>query len=184
MRRVVLQMGVSVDGYVAGVGGNLDWGLLDEHPDVRAWKVAALRKVGTHVVGRVTYEAMAQHWPQATDEYASYMNDSPKVVFSRTLETADWPETRIAHGELAEEMAALKAEEGGDIMAHGGATFVQALSQQGLIDQYNLVIPPVALGSGLPLFKDLSKPLHLELTQSRSFPGGTVINVYESLRPT
>ncbi len=177
MRQVVLQMGVSVDGYVAGVGANLDWGLPEEHPEVRAWKVAALERVDTHIVGRVTYQAMAQHWPNTTGEYAAFMNNLPKVVFSKTLETADWPRTRIARGEFAEEIAALKHEDGGDIMAHGGAAFVQALSRFRSIDQYNLVIPPVALGNGMTLSKDLANPLHLELAESRSFPGGTVINV-------
>jgi dihydrofolate reductase len=85
---------------------------------------------------------------------------------------------RIARGDLAAEIAALKAEPGGDIMAHGGAAFVQALSRHGLIDEYRLVILPVALGAGLPLFKDLPRPLRLDLTETRSFPGGTIINVY------
>ncbi len=174
-------MGVSVDGYVAGVGGTLDWGLPDEHPEVRAWKVAALEKVDTHIVGRVTYQAMAQHWPNATGEYAHFMNSRPKVVFSKTLKTAGWPRTRIARGEPGEEIAALKSEDGGDIMADGGAAFVQALSRLNVIDQYNLVVPPVALGNGMPLFKDLSGPLHLELAESSSFPGGTVINVYQTV---
>ena len=68
MRRVVLQMGVTLDGYVAGPGGEGDWGLPPEHPDVRAWKVASLRQVGTHIMGRVTYEQMAAHWPDATGD--------------------------------------------------------------------------------------------------------------------
>ncbi|HEY3904780.1 MAG TPA: dihydrofolate reductase family protein [Streptosporangiaceae bacterium] len=179
MRRVVLQMGVTLDGYVAGTAGDGDWGLPAEHPDVRAWKVASLQKVGTHIMGRVTYEQMAGYWPNATGEYADFMNTLPKVVFSKTLTRADWPGSRIASGDLAEELAALRNEPGGEIMAHGGASFVQALSRHGLIDEYRLVILPVALGSGLPLFKDLAKPLRLGLAQATSFPGGTVIGVYE-----
>src|SRR5215470_13980941 len=81
MRQVVLQMGVTLDGYVAGPGGEGDWGLPDEHPDVRAWKLASLSQVGTHIMGRVTYEQMAAHWPNATGDYAASMNDLPKVVF-------------------------------------------------------------------------------------------------------
>jgi dihydrofolate reductase len=178
MRRVVLQMSVTLDGYVAGPGGELDWGIPDEHPDVRSWKVGSLRKVGTHIVGRVTYEAMSEHWPTATDDYAPLMNDTPKVVFSKTLRTADWANSRIARGDLTEEIAALKREPGGDIMAHGGASFVQALSRLGLIDEYRLVIHPVALGKGLPLFKDLDAPLRLDLAEAKAFPGGTAIHVY------
>ena len=120
MPRVVLQMGVTVDGYVAGPGGEGDWGLPAEHPDVRAWKIASLRQAGTHIMGRVTYEQMAGHWPNATGEYAEFMNKLPKVVFSKTLPTAGWPGSRIARGDLAEEIAALKGEPGGEIMAHGG----------------------------------------------------------------
>ena len=180
MRRVVVQMGVTLDGYVAGPGGEGDWGLPPEHPDVRAWKVASLDRIGTHIMGRVTYEQMAGHWPNAAGDYAAFMNDLPKVVFSKTLPAAEWAGSRIARGDLAEEIAALKSESsGGIIMAHGGAAFVQALSRAGLIDEYRLVILPVALGNGLPLFKDLAKPLRLDLTEASSFPGGTVINVYQ-----
>jgi dihydrofolate reductase len=82
------------------------------------------------------------------------------------------------------EIASLKREPGQDIIAHGGATFVQALSRLGLIDEYRLVIQPVALGSGLPLFKDLPAPLHLELVEAKTFPTGTVIHVYQPARST
>ena len=113
MTRVVLQMGVTLDGYVAGPGGEGDWGLPAEDPDVRAWKVASLSKVGTHIMGRVTYEQMAAHWPTATGEYAEFMNTLPKVVFSKTLPAAGWAGSRIARGDIAEEIAALKSESGG-----------------------------------------------------------------------
>ena len=178
MRRVVLQMGVTLDGYVAGPGGEGDWGLPPEDPDVRAWKVASLGRVGTHIMGRVTYEQMAAYWPNETGEYAAFMNKLPKVVFSATLPDAGWPGTRIARGDLATEIAALKAEPGGEIMAHGGAAFVQALSRHRLIDEYRLVILPVALGAGLPLFKDLPAPLHLELVEATTYSTGVAIHVY------
>ena len=185
MRPVVVQMGVTLDGYVAGPGGEGDWGLPPEHPEVRAWKVASLRQAGTHIMGRVTYEQMAGHWPAATGDYANFMNDRPKVVFSTTLPTAGWAGSRIARGDLAEEITALKSESGGGIiMAHGGAAFVQALSRSGLIDEYRLVILPVALGNGLPLFKDLPRPLRVDLAEARSFPGGTVIHVYQPITTT
>ena len=184
MARVVLQMGVTVDGYVAGAGGEGDWGLPAEHPDVRAWKVASLRQVGTHIMGRVTYEQMAQHWPNATDEYAAFMNKLPKVVFSNTLSAASWASSRVARGDLATEIAALKNDADGEIMAHGGAAFVQSLSKLGLIDEYRLVILPVALGNGLPLFKNLAKPMRLRLEEAKNFPDGTVINVYQPIGNT
>jgi dihydrofolate reductase len=142
-------MGVTLDGYVAGTGGEGDWGLPAEHPDVRACKLASLRQVGTHIMGRVTYQQMAGHWPTAAGDYAAFMNKLPKVVFSQTLPAAGWAGSRIARGDLAVEIAALKSGSGGEIiMAHGGAAFVQALSRLGLIDEYRLVIVPVALDGG------------------------------------
>ena len=178
MRPVVLQMTMSLDGYVAGPKGEADLAVGAELAEVTAWKVAHLRDVTTHIMGRVTYLQMAAHWPHATDDYARFMNTVPKVVFSRTLEKATWPEARIARGDVADEIAALRAEPGGEIMAHGGAAFVQELSRRGLIDEYRLVISPVAIGRGLPLFKDLPAPLPLTLVESNTYPDGTTIHVY------
>ena len=110
------------------------------------------------------------------------MNSIPKVVFSKTLPVTEWAASRIARGDLTEEIAALKSEPGGDIIAHGGAAFVQALSRLGLIDEYRLIIHPVALGNGLPLFKDLPRPLRLELAEARHFTDGAVIHVYRPIR--
>jgi dihydrofolate reductase len=135
-------------------------------------------------MGRVTYEQMAAHWPNAADEYVAFMNKLPKVVFSKKLTAAPWADSRIARGELAAELATLREQSSGEIMAHGGAAFVQALSRLTLIDEYRLVILPVALGNGLPLFKDLDKPLRLDLAESNRFPDGTVINVYRPTRST
>jgi dihydrofolate reductase len=178
MRAVILQMGVSLDGYVAAADGGLDWGLPPEDDAVTAWKLDAVRRADMHIMGRVTYEAMAAHWPTSTEAFAAEMNATPKVVFSRTLPSADWPDSRIARGDLAAEIDALRREPGGDIMAHGGAAFVQALSRHHLIDEYHLVIRAVALGSGLPLFKDLAAPLALNLVSATAYPDGTAIQVY------
>jgi dihydrofolate reductase len=184
MREVILQMGVSLDGYVAGPDrDNGDWGLPPEDEAVTEWKLDSVRRVGTHIMGRVTYDAMAAYWPSSTAVYAAPMNNIPKVVFSRTLPSADWPDSRIARGGLAEEIDTLRHEPGGDIMAHGGAAFVQALSRQHLIDEYRLVIRAVALGSGLPLFKDLTTPLPLTLVSATIYPDGTAIHVYRPRTP-
>lgn len=181
MRDVVLQMGVSVDGYVAGgPRRGDDPGGSEEHPDVTAWKVKHVREAGVHIMGRVTYEAMAAHWPTATGVYAAPMNEMPKIVFSKTLNSAEWAHSRIARGDVGEEIGRLKNESGGSIMVHGGAAFVQALSRLALIDEYHLVIRPVALGSGLPMFKDLATALPLELVEANAFPDGTLITVYRA----
>jgi dihydrofolate reductase len=184
MRKVLLQMGLSVDGIVAGgPPGTGEAGAPHEDEAVRRWKVESLQQVGTHIMGRVTYEQMAAHWPyNGPAEYADPMNNIPKVVFSKTLTKAEWKESRIARGDLREEIGNLRSEPGKDIMAHGGASFVQALSREDLIDEYRLVVRPVALGSGLPLFKDLLAPLRLKLIESRAFADGTAIWVYEPVR--
>src|SRR2546428_14041989 len=168
MRQGALQMGVTLDGYVAGPGGEGDWGLPAEHPDVRAWKVASVRQAGTHIMGRVTYEEMAAHWPTSTDDYAEPMNEIPKVVFSNTLDTATWTKSSIVRGDLADEIATLRRQPGGEIIAWGGASFAPSLSRAGLVDEYVLVIPPAEFGSGLPMFRALPEPLQLELLESQT----------------
>lgn len=106
------------------------------------------------------------------------MNDIPKIVFSGTLREGSWPVTRIARGDLAEEIAAIKDEPGPDVMVHGGASFAAALAARGLIDEYCLVIQPVAVGSGQALFGLLPAPLRLELVEARSFECGVVVHIY------
>jgi len=129
-------------------------------------------------MGGTTYQEMAAYWPRSTEPYAAAMNDIPKIGFSRTLTEASWPTTRIARGDLAAEIAALKLEPGGDVIAHGGASFAAALAARGLIDEYCLVIQPVAVGGGQALFSELSAPLRLELVDARSFTCGVVVHVY------
>ena len=146
MRPVVLQMGVTLDGFVHGAKGYEDWGLPPEEDAVIAWKVDSLRQAGTHIMGRLTYEAMAAVWPTANGVYADVMNEIPKVVFSATLTHADWGQTRMANGDLVNDIGRLKREVGGPILADGGATFIQSLTRAGLIDEYRLVIHPAVIG--------------------------------------
>ncbi len=178
MRQVVLQIGVTLDGFVHGAKGYEHWGLPPEDDEVVAWKVASLREAGTHIMGRATYEAMAAVWPTETGDYADVMNEIPKVVFSATLTRADWAESRIASGDLAEDIDRLTREPGGPILAHGGATFLHALIREGLIDEYRLVIHPVVIGHGTALFSALREPRRLDLVEARTFPTGTAIHVY------
>ena len=123
MRKLILYMGVSIDGFVARPDGAAGWGTPPEDDALPEHKVALLRSVGAHVMGRQTYVDMASAWPGSDGPIAAAMNEIPKVVFSRTLTTADWPESTIASGPLSEEVARLKQEPGADLMAHGGATF-------------------------------------------------------------
>lgn len=178
MRNLVLQMGISIDGYVSG-GPQEDIGKGEpEHPDVVSRKLAWVTQAGVHAMGRVTYEEMARFWPTSTGEYAKPMNEIPKVVFSSTLTRAGWLTTTIASGDLSQEIAKLKDQPGGDIIAYGGYTFAQALTRANLVDEYRLVTRPVALGSGQPMFRDMPMGLHLKLIEATPYPGGTVISVY------
>lgn len=178
MRDIVLQMGISIDGYVSGGPDEDIGGGGPEHRDVVARKLAWVTRAGAHAMGRGTYEAMAGFWPTATGEYAKPMNEIPKVVFSKSITRADWPTTTIAAGDLAEEVAKLKEQPGGDVIVYGGYTFAQALTRADLVDEYRLVTRPVALGSGEPMFRDLSVGRRLELVEVTPFPDGTVITVY------
>jgi dihydrofolate reductase len=176
MRNVVLMMSVSIDGYVAGPHGHA--GALPEPAELQRWKLDRIRRAGTHIMGRVTYGEMAGHWPTSTDGYAAPMNEIPKVVFSRTLDEATWAGSSIARGDLADEIATLRRQPGGEIIAWGGANFAQSLSRAGLVDEYVLVVQPVAFGNGLPLFADLPGALRLELIGAKTF-GSTILHIYE-----
>jgi dihydrofolate reductase len=176
MRSVVLMMSTSVDGFVVGPHGHA--GGLPEPEPLRRWKLDRIRRAGTHVMGRVTYQEMAAHWPTSDDEYAAPMNEIPKVVFSRTLAEAAWTGSSVARGDLAAEIDSLRRRPGGEIIAWGGAGFAQALSQAGLVDQYVLAIRPVVYGGGLPMFRDLSHAMRLALIEARTFDDGTALHVY------
>jgi dihydrofolate reductase len=179
MRRLILQTSVSIDGYVAALDGSHPWSEGSEEDEAfKRWILDSVWAAGAHLMGRVTYEEMSAFWPTSTSEYARPMNEIPKVVFSKTLGRADWPETRIARGDLSEEIDRLKREPGNDLIAYGGATFDQALSRLGLVDEYRLMVQPAALGAGLPLFKDLPAPLHLELAEAITYASGVAIHVY------
>lgn len=179
MRPVVLEFWLSLDGYSCDEGSEL-FQMMNEIEDAEQeeYFVNRLRQAGDHIMGRVTYQEMAKFWPTSDIPIAGPMNDIPKVVFSRTLRSADWPETRIASGDTAEEIARLKAEPGGEILAHGGTQFVRSLIRLGLVDEYRLWVLPAAVGQGAPLFTDLAHPLRLRLKSSKAFPSGIMELVY------
>ena len=180
MRNLVLSMGVSLDGLVARPGrhGGGGWGLPPEDPALKELKLEWLRNTSLHLMGRVTYEEMAEFWPVSDDAYAAPMNNIPKVVFSKTLQRADWADSQIARGDLASEISELKRKGGQDMLAWGGAKFAQSLSRLGLVDEYRLVLQPIALGIGFPLFKDLSAPLRLRLVDAQTFGSGAALHIY------
>lgn len=179
MRQVVLQFWMSLDGYSCDPGTEL-YQFMEELPADEGddYFVSKLRQAGTHIMGRVTYEGMADVWPTSGNPIAAPMNDIPKVVFSKTLKSASWPPTRIADGDTAEEIARLKAEPGGEILAHGGTRFARSLIELGLVDQYRLWVLPAVVGEGAPLFSRLPRLLPLRLVSHKAFPNGLLELVY------
>jgi dihydrofolate reductase len=179
MRTVVLQFWLSLDGYSCDPGTEL-YRIMEELPDDEheRYFVNRLRHAGTHIMGRVTYREMADVWPASDHPVAAPMNDIPKVVFSRTMQSAGWPETRIASGDTAQEITRLKREPHGEILAHGGIHFARSLIQLDLVDEYRVTVLPVAVGEGTPLFTGLAHPLKLTLLNCTAFPSGILELAY------
>jgi dihydrofolate reductase len=174
---------MSLDGFV-GSGREHPGTAIAEGAELKRWKLDRIRTAGAHLMGRVTYQQMASYWPQSNDEYAAPMNDIPKVVFSKTLSDAEatWPDTRVARGDLAAEIATIKAEPGPDVIVWGGGRLAGALAAADLIDEYRLLIQPLVLGTGQALFDQLPEPRHLNLVEAVPFPNGVVVHVYRSHR--
>jgi dihydrofolate reductase len=176
MRKVILKMHVSLDGYMRGNGeDSLDWVFRTYDEQLKTWEVDSLWQAGTHIMGRTLYSEMADYWPASTEEYAEPMNTIPKVVFSKTLTRTDWYNTRIARGDLGDEIVRLKQESGKDILLHGGIALSHALTKLKLIDEYRLIVHPVIISKGFPLFPD---PIDLQLLDSLVFPSGSLLLVY------
>jgi dihydrofolate reductase len=174
MRRLVLSFWISLDGYSCDEDTELMRFMqdMDEDEEQDEYAVSRLRQAGTFIMGRVTYERWAGFWPKSDHPVAEIMNSTPKVVFSRTLRSADWAPTRIAAGDMAAEIARLKAEPGGEIIAHGGTAFARSLIKLGLVDEYRLLMLPAAAGRGERLFTGLDHLLTLRLVATRAFTSG------------
>lgn len=179
MRKVILSMSMSLDGSVHS--DRQHPGALPEDDELMRWRLDWMSgAAGAHLMGRATYQEMASFWPQSKHPYAAPMNDIPKIVFSKTLTEGDatWPTTRIARGDLATEIAAIKEAPGPDVIAWGGATFAAALAASDLIDEYRLAVQPVAVGRGHLLFGQLPAAQYLTLVEAKSFACGVVVHIY------
>jgi dihydrofolate reductase len=173
--RVIVKMHTSLDGFVCTPTGDTEWLFPHMDENVINWEVERLWQAGFHIMGRNLYKIMTSYWPTSTEPPAAPMNEIPKVVFSNTLKQTAWGDTRIANGDLSAEIACLKQQTEKDILAHGGAAFVQSLSRLDLVDEYRFLIHPIALGSGKPCFDSL---VHLNLMSSHTFPSGVVALTY------
>lgn len=182
MRDVVLYMSMSLDGFVGSDREHPGMAVPDS-AGLKEWKLEQIGRAGAHLMGRVTYGEMASLWPHSDDPYARPMNAIPKIVFSKTLrdEEATWHETRVARGDLATEIADIKAEPGSDVIVWGGGRLAGALAAADLIDEYRLLVQPLVLGRGQALFDQLPQSRHLDLVDSTPFPNGVVVQTY---RPT
>ena len=179
MRDVILYMSMSLDGFVHSDRKHPGIAIA-EGAELKQWKLDRISKAGAHLMGRVTYQQMSSHWPQSDDPYAAPMNEIPKVVFSKTLSDAEaiWPLTRVARGDLATEIAAIKAEPGPDVIVWGGGRIAGALAAANLIDEYRLLVQPLVLGAGQALFDQLPDPRRLDLVEALPFPSGIVLHTY------
>jgi dihydrofolate reductase len=185
--KVIYSFSVSLDGFMESRDRKLDWVLVDE--ELHRFFNDEAREVGTFVYGRRLYELMVDFWPTADSDpslpgymadFARIWRDKPKLVFSKTLKSVKW-NSRLASDGLAEEIARLKADPGGDI-AIGGASLAAAAIKLDLIDEYRLSINPVVLGAGTPFFPGLDSALGLRLIESRTFGSGVVNLRYERSR--
>jgi dihydrofolate reductase len=182
MRKVIMQIELTLDGFYAGPNEEFDWFTLD--PEAWQFSFGLLSQIDSVLLGRKNYEGFASYWPTvATNPEASetdlafsrWLDAVPKVVFSKTLDKVEWKNSRLIKDNLAEEVAKLKAQPGKDILIMNSASVAQACIQHGLLDEYWLTMHPVTLGSGLALFKDR---VNLKLLSTKVFDSGQVFVHY------
>jgi dihydrofolate reductase len=186
MRRLKLQMQVSIDGMVAVQRGHAHFKWDEE---VRQYSIANAANIDCILLGRITATDFIPHWkpvaanPKDADfEFGTLMTDIPKVVFSRTLRKSEWPNATVANGEIVDYVNQLKRQTGKDLLVYGGRSFVASLIDRKLVDEYHLLLNPVVLGSGLTISRGLADTLRLTLVTNRAFSCGTVLLCYEPFR--
>jgi dihydrofolate reductase len=187
MGKVVVTEFVSLDGVIEAPGGGEDyphggWSFkFDRGPEGDKFKFDELMEAEAQLLGRVTYEGFAAAWPSMTDEagFADKMNNMPKYVVSTTLEEAEWNNTTVLKGDVAEEVSKLKEQHSGPLLIAGSAKLTQSLMEHGLIDEYRLMVFPIVLGSGKRLFAESSDTSTLKLVDSKTVGDGIAILTYE-----
>jgi dihydrofolate reductase len=189
MRKVVLSMNVTLDGFMAGPNCELDWHFNIWAPDMADSLCQQLSRADTIVLGRVTYNAMAHYWPgRASDlsyprddlAFAEMMNSYKKIVFSKSLNAPVWNNSVQVKGNLRKEMLRLKMQEGKDIIIYGSGKLAASLIQANLIDEYRLWVHPVVLSKGKPLFRALQEKMNMRFVKLETFLSGVVELYYEA----
>jgi dihydrofolate reductase len=189
MRKLKLQMQMTIDGFVARPNGELDWMNPNKEMDddkLMPYIDSLINSSDTILMGRKMTDGFVNYWTKVAEnpespeyEFAKKMVDTPKVVFTKTLDESPWANTTLAKGNLEEEVTRLKNQTGKDILVYGGADFVSSLIKENLIDEYNFFINPTAIGRGMTLFGKLEdKSLSLKLSHSQSYNCGIVVNTY------
>ena len=186
MRKIKLLEHISLDGYMAGPNGEMDWIYMDdeigEYVDTEIISTA-----DTAIYGRITYQMMENFWPTAGEKpnapkhhiaHANWVNKAKKIVFSRSLEKVKWYNTRLVKENVPQEVAKLKQQPGKDIVLLGSGSIAHLLMQHNLIDEYYLTINPIILGEGFPLFTTLPTKINLRLTGTKVFDNDAVIMQY------
>jgi len=167
----------SLDGFIEGPNKELDWHAWDD--EMEKYADDLLSTVDAILLGRVAYQLLASYWPSSTDTIASKMNNLPKIVFSKTLEKVEWKNSRLVKENIAEEMSKMKQQPGKDLVLFGGAGIASTFIKLGLIDEYRIIVNPVVLGRGNPLFKGLKDKLNLKLLKTKTYSSGNVILYYQ-----
>jgi dihydrofolate reductase len=185
MRKLGVFNLVTLDGYFAGEGGDISWHMVDE--EFQELANAASNSGDMLLFGRVTYELMAGFWPTPeairTDPVvAAGMNKAEKIVFSRTLQKADWNNTRLVKDDMPAEVRRLKQGTGKDLTVLGSGSIVSQLAREGLIDEYQILLNPVAIGKGRTMFEGIRDKIVLKLVKTRTFGNGNVLLTYEPAR--
>jgi dihydrofolate reductase len=188
LRNIIVSMRVTLDGFIAGPHGEMDWmeAFFDEA--LATYESELQQRVDTTLFGRVTYQGFASYWPQvALDpasppglvEYAQRLNAMRKLVFSKTLSHVEWNNSTLVKEIVPEDIIHMKNEPGRDMVIYGSASIVRTLTKLGLIDTYQLLVFPVVLGSGKPLFQGLLHTVKLSLVSTRTHPSGVVVLSYQ-----
>lgn len=183
MRKLKLQVQMTIDGYIAGPNSEMDWLVFDWDDALKNYVKAITDSVDCIVLGRNLAQGFIPHWASHPEsEGADKINGARKVVFTKTLNQSEWDRTVLARGRLVDEITTLKQQNSGDIITYGGAKFVSSLIKENLIDEYYLFINPTAIGKGLPIFEDLTSKQSLILVRSIAFDCGIVVLHYEPKR--
>jgi dihydrofolate reductase len=192
MRKLKLQVQMSVDGYIAGPNGEMDWMMMEgwnSDYKYRNYVDELTQSIDTILLGRKMTSGFISYWSDVMSKpdnrdymFAKKMIEIPKIVFSNTLDKSEWINTELSKGDLRTEITRIKNQHGRDIIVYGGASFDSSLIKEKLIDEFYLFINPVALGKGMSIFKDLNDVRKFTLIESIAFDYGIVLLHYETLK--